>query len=64
MNDSAIQIGLPCAYPLLCQWIGVALILAFALGLVTIVFSVLRDKKRQKMKREQRRQQRAQEKKH
>lgn len=60
MQDSAIQIGLPCAYPLLCQWIGVALVCAFIGILVGIVYSVLKDKKCQQLKRKQLRQQRKQ----
>jgi membrane associated rhomboid family serine protease len=55
MGDSAIQIGLPCAYPVLCQWIGIALIVAFVGMLVGIVYAVIKDRKRQQTKREQRR---------
>lgn len=56
MKDSAIQIGLPCAYPLLCQWIGIVLIIAFIGLLAGIVYSVLKDKKRKQLNREQSRQ--------
>ncbi|WP_158768454.1 hypothetical protein [Paraglaciecola sp. L1A13] len=55
MEDSAIQIGLPCAYPVLCQWIGIALIVAFLGMLLGIVYAVIKDRKRQQTKREQRR---------
>ena len=55
MEDSAIQIGLPCAYPVLCQWIGIALVVVFVGMLVGIVYAVMKYRKRQQIKREQRR---------
>jgi heme exporter protein D len=58
MEESAIQIGLPCVYPLLCKWIGIGLFIALIAILAGIVYSVLKEKQRQRLDRQHRRQRR------
>lgn len=48
MQNTDVHIGLPCVYPHLCQWIGVALIVAFMVGLAAIIYSVFKDRRAQR----------------
>jgi len=55
VNNSEIQIGLPCVYEQFCFWTGVA-IAVFFVGLIgAIIISVWRDKVKQQKKRQTRR---------
>jgi heme exporter protein D len=58
MEDSSIQFGIPCQYPELCDWIGVALGVIVVCIIAGLVYAVLRDQKQKRLNREQRRQRR------
>ncbi|MDO6694664.1 hypothetical protein Q4574_15310 [Aliiglaciecola sp. 3_MG-2023] len=58
MNNTEIQIGLPCVYEQLCFWSGVGIAFLFVAIIVAIVVSVWRDKIKQRKKREERLKQR------
>lgn len=48
MAESAIQIGLPCADPDLCYWVGVAFGLVVLALIIGFIFSAWRERHRQK----------------
>lgn len=55
MNNSEIQIGLPCVYEQFCFWTGIV-IAVFFVGLIgAIIISVWRDKLKQQKSRLKRR---------
>lgn len=55
MNNSEIQIGLPCVYEQFCFWTGIV-IAVFFVGLIgAIIISVWRDKLKQQKNRLKRR---------
>jgi hypothetical protein len=51
VNESGIQIGLPCVYEQLCFWTGVAIVVFFVGLIGAIIISVWLDKIKQQKKR-------------
>ncbi|MFT6895898.1 MAG: FlaG/FlaF family flagellin (archaellin) [Paraglaciecola sp.] len=54
MQNTDVHIGLPCVYPQLCQWIGVALVVAFVVGMAAIIYAVIKDRRAQRQARQDR----------
>ena len=52
MDNSEIQIGLPCVYEQLCFWLGVAIAVIVVGIIAALIISVWRDKMKQQKKRQ------------